>query len=667
MPIKMSGSNSILWICAALLLAGCAGKQALPDTLSGAGKTPLVIEASLCSESDATKADNSQFVNNDVLLAYLRHTTGGAKGSYTVLDHANATNPTKSIALKKTANGFESVSTNNYSINSPLYWDDFSNSAYAETDLRTSGHGLQSYYGYCYNGGTPSTALNASAGTLGWTVLNDQRGSNCQYSDLLWSQEQETVSYTHGTSRNDAAHTLSIPFTHAMSEITVTVTASDGFSGNPLTNTVLTLHDMNTVATLTAPTGEWVAVYGDENANVKDITMCRASYTTGLTRTYTAIVTPGTKLTVDAAFLDITNADGNNYELKITDQMVAENLHWAVDHEYKTDDGQYILTKPGYNYQLNLTIKKAKVLVDASLTAWTEVSSSATGDIVFSNDEQNVVISDANYVDGASFSLFRYHGNTPNNSYYEYATVSTWSTDANKWNNVPVIYWPNKNDTYYFRALAQYNGLTESKKSIVSVGTYPSEKGTGITQSGNDILWGTTPEHNTYSAGEALPPRTGNVPITFRHALSKLTINLTSPEGASNVDLTDATISVTNLYTAGTINLHDGSVTVSSLNTESETLTNAAIFSNSASISNLRVIPQTIGNDAQIIITLSDAVYRLQLNQCKITSSEAAIGTWEGGKYYNYTITVAKEAVKFSVQVQDWTVVNGSGNAEIDW
>lgn len=670
MPIKMSGSNSILWICAVLLLAGCAGKQSLPDTLSGAGKTPLVIEASLCSESDATKADNSQFENNDVLLAYLRHTTGGAKGNYTVLNHANATNPTKSIALKKTANGFESVSTNNYSINSPLYWDDFSNSAYPETDLRTSGHGLQSYYGYCYNGGTPSTALNASEGTLGWTVLNNQRGSNCQHSDLLWSQEQETVSYTHGTSRNDAAHTLAIPFTHAMSEITVTVNANLGFGSvsSQWQYTSLTLNSMNTVASLTAPSG---TVSGSTTGNI--IMHAGDPYSDYRFCTFTAIIAPDTKLKVGEKLLDITNLDGNNYEVLITDEMI-DAEKWAYNHDISVEGGKdYILSKSGYNYHLHITVNKAEVLASATLDDWADVNATGDGDILFSNDEQSVVISDDNYVDDASFSLFRYHGDNPGNSTYEYATIATW--DGSQWTNSPAIYWPNKNDSYYFRALAQYNGLTESKKSISSVGDRndePVDKGTVISQAGNDILWGTTAQHTgpttaiTYTAGQYLPPRTGIVPLTFRHALSKVSFTLTTPEDGSAVNLSGATIAVTNLYTQGTINLHDGSVTGSSMNTETETLASAAISNRVAPISNLLVIPQTIGDDTQVIITLADAVYRLPLNECQDSESET-IGTWVGGKDYTYTLTVAKEMVSSSVLVQDWTVIIGSGSAQIDW
>jgi len=655
MPIKMSGSKHILWIGAALLVAGCTVKDSFPDTLSGEGKTPLLIEASIHDGHEMTKAINGSFSDGDEFWGYLRHTTGGSKGGYTVLNHANATNPTKQIRVKRYSGVWTSVELNYSTSSSPLYWDDFSNSAVSETDMRTAGHGLQSYYAYCYNGGTPSTALDVAAGTLGWTVATNQNtDNNCRESDLLWSPEQETVAYVHGSSTNDAQHTLRIPFTHAMSEITVTVHANEGYANNSSqwSSTALTLHGMNTVASLTAPTG---TVSGGTTA---DITMLAYSlYDNYRKCDFTAIVAPESKLKVGDKLLDITFLDGNNYEVYITSDMVpkddddddSNNQAWSNNHAVNTEsDKDYIHTKPGYNYHLNLTVNKAKVLVDASLTSWTEVSSSATGDIVFTNDEQSVDVSDANYENGASFSLFRYHGDTPNNSNYEYATVSTWNTPvASTWNNAPAIYWPNKNDYYYFRALAQLIGISENIKNISFVGDRndnPVNNGTGIAQNGNDILWGTTTAHSTYSAGQYLPPRTGNVPLTFRHALSKLTINLTTPGDESAVDLTDATIAVTNLYTEGTINLHDGTVTPSSLNTESSTLASAAI-SNRASISNLRVIPQTIGNDAQIIITLSDAVYRLQLNQCKITSSETAIGTWEGGKDYNYTITVAKDAV----------------------
>ena len=79
------------------------------------------------------------------------------------------------------------------------------------------------------------------------------------------------------------------------------------------------------------------------------------------------------------------------------------------------------------------------------------------------------------------------------------------------------------------------------------------------------------------------------------------------------------------------------------------------------------MVPQTITDNAKLIITIKDGTtYSLQLNTCK-DGSDNAIGTWASGSKYTYTITVKKEAVQFRALVQDWTETTGSGNANLDW
>ena len=292
--------RNILYISAILLLAGCSKDADFSNsTLSGNGeKTPLLINATLSTGKADTRAEGKTFESNDQLLAYIRHTTDGTKGNYTYItglypDYANqlVTITKGSVAAMTVVND----SVNSTTDLSPVYWDDFSS---ADTDLRTSGHGLQSYYGYCYNGGTPDAeSFTESTGVLTWTVNQDQRSiDNYKHSDILWSPEQATVTYNH-----DANPAFTIPFTHAMSQITVVLTASSsaGFSGNPLISTELVLNNMHTKTRLTAPAGSQEDILGDEsdaNANVKEIKMYGGTNVNGLTRTYTAIVAPGTKL-----------------------------------------------------------------------------------------------------------------------------------------------------------------------------------------------------------------------------------------------------------------------------------------------------------------------------------------------------------------------------------
>ena len=729
---RMMKIKDILYVVAALLLAGCSSEDKLTNssTLSGEGKTPLHIEATLSSGSGITRATGKQFELNDLLFVYLRHTTGGSKGSY---DVTSADKAPKLVVLKKgdvtmsgddaelSTSDLTAVSSTDHNTPEPLYWDDFSNSAAASTDLRTSGHGLQSYYGYCYNGGTSTTALTHDTGVLGWTVQTDQQTNGSKTSDLLWSNEQETIIYQHADARTGDHRSLTIPFTHAMSEITVTLKAKDGFSGTPLASTVLTLNQMNTVASLTAPTRSFTS------STPTAVTMYAGTTSdNGLTREYTAIIAPGTKLKEGEKLLDITNADGNNYTLTITSTMLNSDAWGKNTDNYGNtvtvssgSEGEpakgYILTQPGVNYHLTVTINKTKVETRATLADWQTVNAIGTGSIVYPDDEDdehlymddsetpnrtnvNVLAVDKNYfANGASFSLFQLTATGHNeassrtNDAYEFVTISTFDNPAgdesyaDKWVNNPQIYWPNGSTNYYFRALAKFNNNDGNVNSIQSVGTVPSDKATTM-QQGSDILWGTTAKHrgtstgHTYEQGQAIPPRTGDVPISFIHAMSKVTFNLETASAATEaqVNLTGAKIAVTNLYTRGTINIDDGEIskTDGDKNTITDPLTSAAIPLQAAPISNLIVIPhETIGNDAKVIITLADGTtYSLQLNLCKDDNGtpenpndDTAIGTWARGKHYTYTIHLEKEQILFRAVVKDWDTVTGSGNANLEW
>ena len=730
----LSFIHYILFI-SVVLLTGCAGEDKLAtgsDTLSGDGtKTPLRIEATLSTGSGITRAADKTFVEGDQLKVYLRHTTGNTKGSYTSVTADQAPRlvtltKASSAAMTTTADAnidatddlSASYTSTGSTIVNKLYWDDFSNSAAASTDLRTSGHGLQSYYGYCYNGGTPSTTLTETTGALGWTVKTDQQTHGSKTSDLLWSNEQETIIYGHDDKRENGTlghGTLTIPFTHAMSEITVTLTAAEGFSGNPLTNTVLTLNSINTVTSLTAPTATV-----NSSGTSDNITMFAEDYTGGgLIRNFTAIIAPGTKLKQGEKLLDIKGVDDNDYTLTITGNMMEANLEngWRYNHtaeQIGEEDGmKYVITQPGVNYHLNVTVKKTVIQTHATLADWKTVTASGEGAIKFDNDANDpvlmndeyitgvegmsVVIVDKNkFTSGASFSLFTLPSTVSNgeatahtNNEYTFATKTTFvdnAGDANdEWTNNPQIYWPNKSTYYYFRALAQYNSTTGEVNNIQSVGTDNANPPTlnketavavsqGTIAGGHDILWGTTAKHKgtstgtTYNRGQAIPPRTGDVPIAFEHAMSKITIRLETTNDATvtnnnaKVELSGATISISNLYTSGTITIENGEIE------RAATKTVAAITAMSAPISEFIVIPQPIGNEAKLTITLADGTtYSLQLNTCVETGGTTPISTWERGKHYTYTIHLEKEQITFRALVKDWDDVTGSGNANLEW
>jgi hypothetical protein len=601
-----------------LLLAGCTADDGLSDILSGGDKTPLVLQTSLSTQHIVTRAANNTFDNSDELHVYVEH-----------------------VKKKDDSETYESVKADqapllvSFSGETPLslYWDDLSDSRSVDTYLRTHGHALRTLYGYCYNGGTPTEGLTdaegKAAGIIKWTVADNQTSAEAvQHADLLWSGTQEPVTYNH---TDLTKNTLKVPFTHAMSEVTVTIKADKGYTGDPLTSTVLTLKNMKTVATVNAPAGTITS------ETTTDITMCGADYTAGGTqRTYTAIVAPGTKLKVDEELLSIVNVDDNNYTLPVSREMLG-NEAWTKGHTLKTDDGTYIETLPGVNYHIDVTVNKAAVAVEATLKDWTSVTATGDGDIAFDNDIVNFTVDNPGneFADGSSFNLYWKESTATD---YTFATESTLT--SGKWSNATAIYWPNGTDSYYFRALTGNTKDFEVKQT-------------------EDVLWGTTAKHSTYNVGDAIAPRTGDVPLIFEHAMSKIAFDLTTSDGDDKVELDDAIISISYLYTDGTISIADGAIL-------GNTSTEAAISDLKENIAVI-VLPQTISNDAIVTITLKDGStkYKIQLNTC--TAGTTPITAWERGKSYTYTITVKKEAVQFRALIQDWTPTTGSGNATLDW
>ena len=602
----------------ALLLIGCSGD--VTDIMQQE-KLPLTLQPTLSGSRVITRAVGGEFEADDVLLCYVRHVSDGG-AQYNNM-HA------KMVTL---VNGLPKES---------VYWDDFSNSASEGTDLRTAGHGLHTFYGYCYNGGTPDMPLAEATGVLGWNTQADQSVQGVMKKcDLLWSASQTMVEYNHA---RDDHGTLAVPFTHAMSKFTIVLVADEGFSAGALDNTSVTLSGMNVNGIFTAP---------DATVDVNGTTTVKMypgepSVSAGNpSRAYEAVSVPKVALASGNLLATVKDVEGNDYRVVLSDDMIAG---WAVGID---DDGK---SKSGYNYKLTVTLSKQAVNIVATLADWTDVSASGIGEINFTADVKTIDKSnDAGITNGSSFSLWM------TQDLDNVGTIATTAAfDGSGFVNTPAIYWPNGTDSYYFRALAQKTDLK----------TLDAVTSTAVFQ-GTDLLWATTAAHtgteadgvttHDYAVGAAINPRTGYVPLSFSHVMSYVAIKLETGSDASAVDLDDAKVTLTNLYTEGTVDIATGTVT-------SKGDKAAKAVDESTSFSKLFMIPQQIGDDARMIVKLADGTtYSLRLDQCT-DSSDAAVTGWERGNCYTYTISLKKEKIGFRVLVQDWTENTGSGNAMLDW
>lgn len=612
----------------ALMLVGCTNED-INNTLDEE-RLPLKLEATLNGGSRVTRAENNRFETKDKLLSFVRHVTcpestdiktetnyakytkvmGGlvtfTKGEDAMLD-------TETESIKKTSD----LSTEHI-----LYWDDFSESSEnGAKDLRTPNHGLQSYYGYCYNGTEEtSVVLSEDTGILTWsTTLNQSTADALKKNDLLWSQSQKAVVYEHA--KNERG-TITVPYTHAMSMFTIVVEAKDGYKDGDLKNTIVTLKGVSEVGTFDAPKGEVTA------SGSIDVTMCPDGNTNKTTRTYQAVTVPHTKLEKDKVLATITDAGGNNYEIIITEKIL-EAANWG--NGLTSDE-----TKSGVNYLLNVKLNKQTISVSATLANWNTVEATGNGEIQFDGNFADLGSNYENVKADDSFALWMAKAGDEFGT--DAATTVTYNADAKRFTNNTAIYWPDGTTKFKFRALAEQT----SNHLLEAVSTFK------IKQDDNsklpDLLWGT-------SGDDAIAPRTGDVPLTFKHAMSNVSVTLeTTTDEKSKVEIDNATIIITDLKIDGAIDIDNGVVGAGS--------TPGDVVIAGETI----MVPQEFSADARLIITLADkTTYSLKL------SSITAIPKWEGGNKYIYTIHLEKEEMKFSATIQPWVEKTGSGKADLDW
>lgn len=604
----------------ALMLAGCAGDEVVNNGSSTDERLPLRLEATLSGNRPVTRAEGSKFETGDVLYSYVQHVYKDGE------DYKKAPDIQASLVEFKNPT-VDEVDGNTYNLTpgTALYWDDFSKSSEdGANDLRSKNHGLRSYYGYCFNGiEKNSVALTEeSTGVLTWSASTNQSADGIKTSDLLWSTTQTPVEYKHAQNNHG---TLTVPYTHAMSKFTIVVEAGDGFASTDLDNATVTLHDMNITGTFTAPTGK-------VTDTSTDIVTMFGNGKDGNQRIFEAVVVPTTSLAENKHLATITMA-GNTYKVNISSSMLSA---WATGIENGA-------SKSGVNYLLNVTLKKQAISVSATLADWTTVTATGNGEIQFNPDVTKVGGNDNSLIDGDSFALWMAEDGASFGS--NATTKAVFSKSEDKFTNEDTIYWPDGTTKFKFRALAEQT----SDHTLQAVTTTSIVKDTNSKLP--DLLWGT-------SGDDAIAPRTGDVPLTFKHAMSNVSVTLETTTGDASVTLAGASVTLANLNTEGTINIADAVITS---NKPSDNAFTGVVDSEKHQVSTL-MIPQEFSADARLVITLVDkTTYSLKL------SSITAIPKWEGGNKYIYTIHLEKEEMKFSATIQPWVEKTGSGKADLDW
>lgn len=628
-----------LILSAMAVLAISCGKEEY--TLSGTGeKTPLEISVTMDNSYARTKALDDKFEVNDVLYALVQQVErSGSSPSYsydpkikTLVQFAVQENAT-TIATDK--------------LGTVLYWDDFSNN---DDDIRAANRFLRVGYGFCFNGhaGFDGTKISTDGTIADWTVASDQSTAarvDVRKSDLLWAGAQQEIVYKHVIADREK---LPVTYTHAMSKVTVELNLGDGF-GNFSGDTYPVL-SANVKASEVDAKGQTMTITDAD----EDIKMFQIS-SSDKQRVYEALIVP-TKM-VDGKKLFSVTVENNKYDINLTTALlttVPTDLSGDAWSTKLDNDGR---TLPGVNYKMVVTLKKQRIEVQAKITDWTEVVSSAEGEIKFSADVVNTGLTEDGEIakSGSAFDLWMGASNT-DTSYGTYKT--TFTHDGSKWDPATKIYWPNGNDSYYYRAL-----------SLLEDGTYRSVTGSKTAEQGKDLLWAQTSAHSgtdvegasfSYSAGEAIRPRTGNVPLTFEHAMSKISVKVQNAAGAPDdqkVVIDGAKISIINLYDESEIAVSSGDmvtskmkVSAASVDDEYFTVRNKPVTAKNSEYvweDNL-VIPQSLIKDKDGVARNTAPVFYSSSNMAFIYNENGtSVGTGAGA-YYLKTDLVLVPAVRYT-------------------
>lgn len=609
-----------------------------------------------------------------------------------------------------------------------LYWED-----YGSSDIANMGEGKGrkaglTIYGAAVNGKSLENAglvalLNTETNwdALSWTLPTDQRptGSLPADKDLLISNNVKAGT-DDGTYKFDQRKNGKLlEFKHAMSKITVNLKAGDGFAG-------YSFAEAYPVVYLTGNEGDpsdesaWTYTTGTVNittgaitgqGDLKYITMSQAltpNEDNNITKE--ALVMPGSlfkKPTGTAPNLVYPvivriKVDGNIYYVS------SEKIRKAIDESnFDKPSSEDFATLAGKNYVINITVNETGISVTATVANWTDISADNVAPVI--NLVGQLGGEASNWGADKQFSFYRSTAlNTGYSSttgdYYPEESELRYTHSSQTWALNPVLYWPDHNTHYQFRAVWPKTGTGTGAQSYprvenvthsatnyqvikvnnvaYSVGSFPSDlmiarpdvedqNGNCGSRESNTVH----PKKNLYTEG--ICARTGAINLTFNYMMSKVEVNLSTKENSSDpdyVNLTNAKVEIVNVYNNGDVRLGDRTVNCGNYSKDSYTLDVGASANNRLSA----IVPQNFAytdplanGNAKFRITIYkdgntnniDDIYEADLQPILVqegTSAAAAVDGWKSGKHYVYNLRLTKTKVQVTASLTPWTEVRAT-------
>lgn len=626
--------------------------------------------------------------------------------------------PSGEIVNETTATAGAAVGTENPLTFDPvLYWDDYGTGdpANAETGLK---YGLD-ILAVAVDGAT--TAMNDAVweGEMPWVLETEgnTEGNKVLSKDILvannLSDEKEPGRLTfENRNKKDKSRLI---FQHLMSKITFNLKPADGFMQNDgtyaFTNSpTVTLNRKRYEGGKLPDGGDYALVEGTINIREAKATPSPTSMKTikagdetenevsgHKVRTQVALVYPGTCLGESnndvVARID---ADKNYY------YVTAKEIRAAIDAAGGHTDYK---TLPGYNYIINVTVKKTGVNVTATVTNWVNVEAEEASPVIAltagaggtgeTGDLTAITAGFDFFRSTAKLKGYSDEASLKDGDYYKPLRKVKWGTGTTSpracvfYDNTGAtetpLYWPDHDTHYHFRGV--YPATTTTAEDAPQVKAFPTAEGATVqgiavkngaydkTKFPSNLMIGMpeiakgslcgSGEHTQVDMSEnGICARSGKINLNFRYMMSQVEIELAHSleEGAKgDVILNEnTTVEIVGGCTDGYIRLGDRAA-VGQLPKKSYTTT--VVAENKLKRHDI-VLPQELaGMKFKITVNNEDGTkdyYYATIKDIPVRvggGASQSITKWESGKHYKYTLKLKKTAMEITATLTDWITV----------
>lgn len=716
-------------ICVLTVLVTACSEEVTPTYTVGEANNAITLRAGISTQTHLTRAvedNHTQHTNFEPGRAKAVLRMDGKLRTYK--DGKPQTDKdgkpqTDWWRLRTTATMLEVVDVtdpkhNKVSMDPVLYWDDFHTADPANSVGRNDGLEIYgaSVNGYRNAGGSigtlpDETGVNGNNLTamlektfdwtaLQWTLPLDQSAESFTNCDLLTSNnvtEGKDGTLKFDDVKGKSASNL-LEFTHAMTCITVELTAGKGFPKNSKGEAEFTQNPsvtllgfpyvgiVDVINKTTTPTKADFTTTTDDPYATGNIESFIRSGGTSHTVKLQALVFPGGSFDDDATNVLKIMADGNEY--LVTATKINDALATAGHATFQQ----------GTNYVFKITVNKTGVDVTANIKEWDPIEAA---------NEAPIINFDKCYgQDGTAFTdpftLYRSTNKMegPYTGGSDHAVIS-YDDENSRYVMTPQLYWPDHKTHYFFRAIwpqvdspkgpaadkitntnsIEVNSI-EVYNEAYKAGQYPSDLRIGMPRKADG-----TPDETcknghgvegicaTDAPDGSKHDDDGKIHLNFRYAMSQVIVQLkTNEEDVSSTNRVtfdkNTKVEILNGYTAGALMLGDGSSYFKGKTPATYTMSNDNDAPKKYENYRDAIVPQALTNtsgDLAFRITVSEdggvtsdayetvlGIKGIQVNEGGVLKT---INAWEPGKKYVYTLTITKTGVTVTATIADWDTV----------